>query len=31
MWKQKKKFKRMFSQFGGKVGDFSVAKAVKEC
>jgi len=31
MWKQKKKFRRTFSQFGERVEDFSVAKAVREC
>jgi len=31
MRKQKKKFRRMFSQFGERVGDFSVVKAEKEC
>jgi hypothetical protein len=31
MWKRKKKFRHMFFQFGEKVGDFSVAKAEKEC
>jgi hypothetical protein len=31
MWKWKKKFRRMFSQFGERVGSFSVAKAEKEC
>jgi len=31
MWKRKKKFRRMFSQFGERVGDFSEAKAEKEC
>jgi hypothetical protein len=31
MWKRKKKFRRMFSQFGERVEDFLVAKAEKEC